>query len=372
MRVRINFTAFVIISISAMLCTSMAAAEPILSSVSGTISNGGTVQINGTLGSMGGAIVSWDDFENHTVGVDLSGRTIKPIIGPTWSTFKLAPATDPVAISATRAHSGGKSVLVDWGSSTINSFGWGGQGPFSRLYITYWRYQEGNFDSSCNHKQFYLYGNRSQFPQNMPLIPAGNTQWGFYNNVSDGSLSYSDRNNLNSLGWTYSSTSGRFQRWEFYTQLNSPYTSSNGIVKAWVDARLGIENYNYRSRTVDGEFVDFRLGHMAQGFTSSARAWFDDLYISTTEARIELGNNSVFENCTHREIQIPISWNSGQIRATINQGAFKAGEKAYLFVVDASGEASAGYPVTIGSGSNPLPDAVGEPRNLSIVSSNPN
>lgn len=35
---------------------------------------------------------------------------------------------------------------------------------------------------------------------------------------------------------------------------------------------------------------------------------------------------------------------------TVNQGTFENGEQAYLFVVDADGEISEGYPAVIGEG----------------------
>ncbi|OGF43089.1 hypothetical protein A2303_04140 [Candidatus Falkowbacteria bacterium RIFOXYB2_FULL_47_14] len=333
-------------------CQTAASGGVSISSVSGTVNNGSNITISGSgFGAMNGNIISWDNFEAHSTGVDLSTRSLKPIIGPNWSTFKIAPGTDPVVINSERAHSGAKSVLVDWGTGTINSFGWAGQGPFDHLYISYWRYQTGDFAAStCNHKQFYLYGNNNQFPQNMPLIPAGGTSWGYYNNAGDSSVPYSERNNMNTLGWSYSNTSNKFQRWEFYTQLNTPYTQSNGIIKGWLDGRLGIDNDNYRHRYVDGEFVDFRLGHMAQGFTSTARAWFDDLYISTTQARAELCNTSSWGSRTHCEIQAPSAWSANSVTVAVNPGSFTSGQTAYLYVIDANGNASNGYSVTIGSG----------------------
>ena len=42
---------------------------------------------------------------------------------------------------------------------------------------------------------------------------------------------------------------------------------------------------------------------MAQGFFSTAKAWFDDLYIATTPARIEICNADIYELCTIKHIQ---------------------------------------------------------------------
>lgn len=324
---------------------------PSINRISGDIVNDGEITINGSeFSSMNGYIVSWDNFENHTDGTNIANS--KPVIGPTWTT-QFGYNGDGAEYDNERKHSGSISAKLDWSidSNTIRAFGWTNQGPFKKLYISYWRYQEGNFiASTSNHKQFYLFGNGSNerytdLPQGMPLIPAGTSTWGFYNNVGDGTVNYNLRNNINNLNWVYSNTSGRFQRWEFWVELNEPYTESNGIIKAWLDGKMGINNNSYRHRYVDGEYDDFRLGHMASGFNSTAKAWFDDLYIATTPARVELGNSAVFDNCTHREVQIVKSWNNDSIVISPNIGSFTNSEDIYLFVIDSSGNVSSGHNV---------------------------
>jgi len=79
--------------------------------------------------------------------------------------------------------------------------------------------------------------------------------------------------------------------------------------------------------------------------------YIDDAYIDNTWARVMIGNNATFANCTHREIQIPTNWDNNSITFTVNQGAFQDGDNAYLFVVDADGNVNAnGYPIVIGGG----------------------
>jgi len=60
-----------------------------------------------------------------------------------------------------------------------------------------------------------------------------------------------------------------------------------------------------------------------------------------------VGDNAVYADCTHREIQIPSVWNDTDITATLNQGSLPDGT-AYIFVVDSDGVASAGAEVTLG------------------------
>lgn len=70
-----------------------------------------------------------------------------------------------------------------------------------------------------------------------------------------------------------------------------------------------------------------------------------DVYADTTWARVMIGNSPVFDATTDREIQIPSQWADGSIQAYVNINSFPAGQAMYLFVVDADGNASAGYPL---------------------------
>lgn len=80
----------------------------------------------------------------------------------------------------------------------------------------------------------------------------------------------------------------------------------------------------------------------------TAHTFWDDVYIDSTWARVEIGDNSVYANCKHREIQIPSAWAAGEITVTVNQGSFITDDTVYLFVIDADGTASSGYTLTVG------------------------
>jgi len=344
-------------------------AQPTINNINGVVQDAQSVTINGNgFDNMGGQIVSWDNFEAHTINTPIQNSTA--LIGPNW-TCQYGYNDLGARFDNTHSVSGDKAAHIEWGyapSSGIRAFGWSNQGPFSQLYITYWRYMEGDYSSdknecstpdgyNCNHKQYYLFGNKNyenknEFPQAMPLIPAGTNSWSFYNNVSTAQGS-----NFNKKGWEYSNTIEKFQRWEFWQKLNTPWNCSenvncNGELKYWLDGQLGLERNDYRHRFVDGEYKDFRLGHMAGGFSSSAKAWFDDLYIATTQARVELGNASIWTACTERNIQIPTLWTATSIDFSVNQGSFTDCEQVYLYVVDKDGKVNQnGYLVTIaGSG----------------------
>jgi len=98
-----------------------------------------------------------------------------------------------------------------------------------------------------------------------------------------------------------------------------------------------------------------------------AEIYYDDIYISQSQARIEIGNNETWENCTHREIQIPTAWTTDEITITVNQGSF-SNEGAYIFVIDENGGVSAGYPVTFSESTAPT-NIINTTNNQTVVDS---
>jgi len=151
----------------------------------------------------------------------------------------------------------------------------------------------------------------------------------------------------------YSETKDRWGRWEYYQQLNDPYNCTvnvncNGILEYYYD---GVKLYyrdDYKHTFCDGEYTDIRFGQMFQGHVDNQTfAWFDDVCILSSRARVEIGNAPTWDDCTHREIQRHTSWGS-TITVTVNAGTFTEGTVVYLYVVDSAGVPSNGYPVTIG------------------------
>ncbi|MFX0197666.1 MAG: LVIVD repeat-containing protein [Candidatus Hodarchaeota archaeon] len=92
---------------------------------------------------------------------------------------------------------------------------------------------------------------------------------------------------------------------------------------------------------------------------------FDDVYIDNSWQSVWIGDASSWDNCTHREIQIPTAWSDTSITITVNQGSFPRCEQVYLFVVDADGNVNAqGYPITINKveGEPPCPPHQNNPQ----------
>ena len=324
-------------------CASDSSSQQGAASVKSISIEGTAVTVSGVnLGIFSGEVVTWDDFEAQSLGGFIDGST--PKIGIDLTTQFSYKGNGAVWDNG-NAHSGTIAAHLNWSvdENTIRAFGWGGNGPFDKLYITYWRYMTGDFGvtalSDYNHKQFFIFGTQpDNFPQMLPLIPSGGSKWGIYNNIGDGSVPFDERNNINTAGWSFDSTKEIFQRWEFWFVIND-VNVSNGTVKAWLDGELGIENLAYNSRRVDGLWEDFRLGHQAIGFSDTAKAWFDDLYIATTQQRIEVCNSKEWSNRGQCDIQVvmPEDWTSTKITFQIRGSVLTTTEEMYLYLIDNDG-----------------------------------
>ncbi|MCD4683217.1 MAG: hypothetical protein K8R86_08045 [Bacteroidales bacterium] len=136
-----------------------------------------------------------------------------------------------------------------------------------------------------------------------------------------------------------------------YYWLQKP--SEGGIIKNF--SKTGI-NLRDDADYIHNVHIHDYVGTGATG----QQLWYDDFYIDNSWARVEIGDNASYDSCSLREIQIPTAWSSGgtSITATVNQGSFPTGEAYYLFVVDAKGVASAGYPVSFAAGGVEKPSTV--------------
>ena len=73
----------------------------------------------------------------------------------------------------------------------------------------------------------------------------------------------------------------------------------------------------------------------------------DDIYISTSQARVEICEAAQWASCRKKEIQYPTAWADGRISVRLNKGGRSSLSGAYLYVVDSTGAANAnGYPLS--------------------------
>jgi hypothetical protein len=140
---------------------------------------------------------------------------------------------------------------------------------------------------------------------------------------------------------------------------------ADGVFRWWVDGQLAYETTNWITRNsfANNKRV-YGLGFFnsnGDGSTDPNHVYMDDAYIDNSWARVELGNNQNYSACTHREIQIPVSWSADAVTVNFNQGSFAPGSTAYLFVRTSTGATSTGREVVIGTAGATGPGQPGKP-----------
>ncbi len=144
---------------------------------------------------------------------------------------------------------------------------------------------------------------------------------------------------------------GQWQRMEFYAQRSSAPNVADGI---WRGKRIGKDAYNFNFINA----LTHHAGNSAWRYVVLSHAiesvydgyldldlFMDDVYVDTTQARLELCDAVTWAGRKHCEIQRATSWSDSKIVASLNKGSFKSKSMAYLYVVDNNGSVNPdGYP----------------------------
>ena len=317
------------------------AGMPLLSSTSqDTISHKDSVTISGSgFGATGPTIYMWDDFED---GIDSRWAYNND------SLFINSDNSRSNSDYCIKAHRGGGSyagsLRYDLGSFALKDGG--------ELFASIWRYWD-PFPTSheINQKIFRLW----------PRHIGGYTDWvASYNEFV---APYpSQPNTLVSLAEggdmspTYFSMPAAmdWSKFDIYIRKSTAPGVSDGIARIWKDGVLYVNQTGITHYTSEPEqdWLTWIFDNYGNALDSdNVYSYMDDAYIDSTQARIEICNESEWNESRvrHCEIQIPQSWNDTSITFTTNQGSFPNGT-AHLFVVDENGTVSDGYPITFSVG----------------------
>lgn len=71
--------------------------------------------------------------------------------------------------------------------------------------------------------------------------------------------------------------------------------------------------------------------------TAPLWVYYTEIYADPSWARIEIGNASVYDDCTAREIQIPVEWKDGEVSFALRHGGHASLSGKYLYVVTPEG-----------------------------------
>ena len=314
-------------------------------------------------------------IESGAVGEEVS-------FPPGWGADVTTTARKHPEYSDTYSHNGTKSIKSSTPLSTqyTSGFWYSRLETFQKAYISWWvrarafQFREG--DTSGQWKVFRITpdlfgGIYADQPHN----------WYWSQQFKNGSLNLEDCSNM----FLNFCSSNENPTYDTSCYSGNPTGGSGGIYRAnglftdvwqrvevWVDqSGVSVQNGSiYTTIQKEGyapviftDFLNDTCTRQSDQYPWRAVVWenyigngvdagdiyIDDIYIQFgTRKRVEIGNNAVFANCTHREIQPAVTWSDTGITGTFNRGSFETGDTVYFFVVDEDGAASNGYAVTIG------------------------
>jgi hypothetical protein len=355
-------------------------AAPIISTFSGSFSDKETAAIAGSgFGTKSSAKpFRWDNFEGKTAGQNVgalstSGAAQSSDTG-SWSVSSAAPPKYSTAQLRTNSsmavyHDYNPSSRSNWNSYYSKTFA---ADNTKFVYITWWSYHTNvAVGADNNWKPMRAYGNTGLLPQF--ALTFQNSSWTTFG-IMNTSGSFT---NMQELTWSTAWPNNRWVRVEFIGYLGTANNSdgyqryflhTNPGTTAITDSGIANSGSPNITNISQGFSVVIPEEYMKEGNGWEADVYTDDIYIDTTQARVEIGDKSTWSACTHREIQLPTAWSANSVTVTVNRGSFNSGETAYLYVVDADGNVNAqGYPIVIGGGAGSAPAAPVPPTGLKII-----
>jgi hypothetical protein len=311
--------------------TSLAA--PVVSGISGSIANGQQVQISGSgFGQKSPAKpYLWAPFENSANPSSLG-------IVTSWDGIQSMGYAPGEGFNGTGALKATDNSGV-WTANVVSQgFGWNDYGR--KMYL--FRRVKQNFSvAGMNWKIIRIW-------------PASGNQPNWFMQIGNGELAVSPP--IDSYGYPHNDltvaqgTPNVWKTEEFLTKSNSASGVSDAEFYHYVHGALvGVMTSGLRFK--DDGTAPMAMAYPVHGvqantgFPSNYRHWTDDVYMDNTWARVIVGDAPSLANCTRLDIQIPFAWSGDQIGITLNLESIPGGQPRYLFVVDANGARSSGYPL---------------------------
>lgn len=339
-----------------------ASARPIVGSVTGNPVNGSVVTIIGSnFGVKNPAPpIKYDDFQGGTPGAVLSPGQ------PAWvleSSFSASLPRYSDGNAPTPLYDYSYAPRYPGDIAAVQSFGPRQGGYQSQCKIELRNLNIGKLNIIGWARHHRTPANATVGARNVKVFQNNTPDWGtvytgftaFPINGQDNGILITDGCNLQRTNWNAGiGPQSTWQRWEFFEDRGS--TAEQRDERIWLirDGVVASQLTNSWTLRQDDCYttVAYMMSYCDQDNNNGA--WLDwywsDLYIDNTLARVEIGNAPIWENCTHREVQIPQTWTGGSnITAVFKQGSFSPQENVYLFVIDPNGEANnPGFSLVVG------------------------
>ena len=370
--------------------SSMAYATPVVTSVTGSVTQGGTLTISGS----GFGVKS---PAKPYLWAPMNGNTNPSTLGVVQSWASITQLTyqancGPAAGTGCAAGTPANGTSPNEWAAAIYSPSYSGSGNDWNSYgqQTYvYRKSKRNFtytnNGATNVKLIRMWGtSASQF------LTYPDFYWSVFNGrIGVEQVPQNSSNDYTMIPATVAVAEGPVNQWyseEYEIKSNSGPTTADGDFRIAINGGadlVSFPNSQWEQNTItlkvasgaggDGtmkvlypvHFL-FENGGNWVPAASGSQYFAADVYADTTWARVMIGNSPVFSASSDREIQIPATWSDGNIQVNVNINSFPAGQKMYLFVVDSSETASVGFPITAGTVSSaptPVPDP---PSNVAV------
>lgn len=308
-------------------------AAPTISSVGGTFSHNQSVTISGSgFGNKSSAApFLWDAVDNIAAYNQISnGQAIPTGSGYPWV------ANYQYVMSLTEGRAGSKSYK---GVNTIKGKFDGRplSGSPSHLYVSWWWKPNANPNlPSEQHSSKFLRLSNSADAVNKTF------SW-----TQMQSIVYE---NPNYLANNWAGYPGKVSEWNFHEVW---FDNVGRLYNIRVNGQWVAQNVSWAGGSGFNMNQVWGIGWDGGGANPPAMTtWMDNIYYDNTLSRVMIGNASTYMGSSQLEMQIPSTWSNSGINIQVNTGAFSTNQKAYLYVVDATGAVnSTGYPITIGASS---------------------
>lgn len=333
-----------LIGMTAMLALN-ALAGPAINGISGIAKDGETITISGSGFGTGPKVHIFDDFNGGAPGADVD---LKATYG-SWDKQSRA-----VFVSA--GHSG--AGVQGYCQSSLRAAPLYHSFPNTKeIFVSYWwRIPVGgkvpgggvnSYPTGSHLKNYWITYDGGYNADGLPdlVLPTYNNSWKVTGNQGNGML------NTGAFSQSEVAVDGTWNRTTFHLKQGGTHWGQNirenQSVAIWTSGNSLFES------TTPAYFNEAKLHGWFRTNTSGAKFVSDEFYFASganAAARVEIGDAPSYSSCRNLAICTPTSWSSGSIEATVRTGSFKLGEKAYVFVIDKNGNASAGKEVVMGEG----------------------
>lgn len=300
-------------------------AEPLISTLSGSISHGSTVTISGAgFGTKNPARpLVWADFEQGLAPGNMGRKTSwDGKQNMEWSTECPADGVGTYCAKASNG-SGPWAFRVDYQN-------WTNEGQ--KVYIY-----------KVQRKNFLITSGNSQNWKIWRMWPSSGTNYPNIYASSSHSRVFVEKIGQESGYWANSRTGTTdWVTEELIFQASSAPNIKDGILEIRYDGvRKASGTVLTRSSSRPAYMVQNYVVHGVKArfddWNTNNRMWVDDVYVDTTWARVMIGNAPTYTNSTILAPQIPLVWSETSITMTLNLGRLAGLENLYMYVVDENG-----------------------------------